>query len=254
MYAFYKLGKRYFSVFILLIMFYVHAMPCEGQQVPDNFVDKTLTWINQYRSQKDIEKLIIDQKLNRIAEEHSVKMAELGVLSDSSMELGTPFERIKASGLTYANNLVAVAKAKNLDLLRPQLESSLNLLKILSSEMTHVGIGVKQDSTGEFWLTIHMSEHAITFTQFIISQSDMEDAHRSIAIKGNTTYEKIKVILASPGTLNPEVNVDHIIVPESDGDFEITLNLSAITGSCDFEFYVQKDGVYKLTNFFNMNI
>jgi hypothetical protein len=237
-----------------MIMFYVHAIPCGGQQVPDNITDTTLTWINQYRSQKGFKKLTIDQKLNRVAEAHSVKMAELNILSDSSTALGTPFERVKSSGLTDANNLVFVAKAKNYDLLRNQLESSINISKILSAEMTHMGIGVKQDSAGEFWLTIHMSEHAITFTQFILSQLNTEDAQRSITIKGNTSYEKIKVILTSPETLNPEAGIDHIVVPRPNGDFEITLTFGTITGSCDFEFYVQKDGVYKLTNFFNMNI
>jgi len=254
MVIFYKLRKRYFSISLLLIMFYVHAMPCVGQQIPDNINDTTLTWINQYRSQKGLVKLIIDQKLNMVAEAHSVKMAELDMLSDSSPALGMPFERIKSAGLTDTNNLVVVARAKNIDLLRNQIESPENFSKIMSPEMTHMGIGVKQDSVGEFWLTIHMSEHAIIFTQFILSQTDTEDAQRSITIKGNTSYEKVKVILASSETLNPEVNVDHIIVPKPNGDFEITIAFGTITGSCNFEFYVQKDGVYKLTNCFNMNV
>ncbi len=254
MVIFYKLHKRYFSILLLFIMLYMHAMPCGGQPFPDNIVDTTISWINQYRSRKGIEKLIIDQKLNGVAETHSIKMAELDMLSDSSTELGTPFERIKASGLTDTNNLVAVAKAKNFDLLRNQLESSVNLSKILSAEMTHMGIGVKQDSRGEFWLTINMSERAIAFTQFILSQTNTENAQRSITIKGNTSYKKIKVIFASSETLNPEVNVDHIIVPQPNGDFEITLDFGAITGNCDFKFYVEKDGVFKLMNFFSMNI
>jgi nitrate reductase NapAB chaperone NapD len=254
MFIFYKLPKRYFSTSLLLIMFYVHAIPCGGQQVSDNITDTTVTWINQYRAQKGIEKLIIDQKLNRVAEAHSVKMAELDMLSDSSEALGTPFERVKSSGLTDTNNLVVVAKAKNLDLLRNQLESSENISKILSAEMTHMGIGVKQNSAGEFWLTIHMSERAIAFTQFIFSQLNTEDAQRSITIKGNASYKKIKVIFASSETLTPEVNVDQIIMPQPNGDFEITLNFGKETGGFDFKFYVEKDGVFQLKNLFNMNI
>jgi hypothetical protein len=254
MFKYFKLPNRYFNILLLLIIFFIHTMPCGGEQAPENVVDTTLAWINQHRSQKGIEKFIIDQKLNSVAEAHSVKMAELDMLSDSSTVLGTPFERIKSSGLTDTNNLVVVARAKNLELIRNQLESAENLSKILSPEMTHMGIGIKQDSSGEFWFTIHMSEHAITFTQFILSQTDTEDAQRSITIKGNTSYEEVKVILVSPETLNPEVNVDQIIAPQTNGDFEITLAFGTITGRCDFEFYVQKDGVYKLTNFFNMNI
>lgn len=235
-------------------MLNLYAMPCGGQQSQKNIIDTTLTWINQYRSQKGIGKLIIDQKLNSVAERHSIKMAELDMLSDSSTALGTPFDRIKSSGLTDINNLVAVARAKNLDLLLIQLESSENLLKILSPEMTHMGIGVRKDSAGEFWLTIHMSERAIAFTQFILSQAYTEDAQPSITIKGNSSYKKIKVKFVSPETLSPDAGVDQIIMPQPNGDFEITLNFGKETGSFDFKFYVEKDGVYKLKNFFNMNI
>lgn len=254
MFIFYKFRKRYLSIAFFLIMLYLHAMPCGGALLNDNIVNTTSIWINQYRAQNGIGKLIIDQRLSGIAETHSVKMAELDLLSDSGTALGMPFERVKSSGLTDANNLVAVAKAKNFDLLRDQLESSENHSKILSPEMTHMGIGVKQDSTGEFWLTIHMAERAISFTQFILGQSYTEDAQRSILIKGNSSYKKIKVILTSTDTLNPDANIDHIIIPQPNGDFEVTLGFGEETGSCKFEFYVEKDGVYKLKNIFNMNI
>ncbi|NLD37045.1 MAG: CAP domain-containing protein [Desulfatiglans sp.] len=254
MLIFIKTRKRYLRVPLLFILFYLYVTPCGGQQITENIIDTTSTWINQCRTQKDIETLIIDQKLNSVAASHSMKMVELDMLSDSSKELGTPFERIKSAGLTDINNLVVVSKAKNIDLLQNQLESPENLLKILSPEMTHMGIGVKQDSAGEFWLTIHMSERAITFAEFILSQSYTEDAQRSITIKGNSLSKRIKVILASTETLYPKVDVDQIILPQPNGDFEITLNFGEATGSFDFEFYVEKDGGYKLMNFFNISI
>ncbi|MBN1907788.1 MAG: CAP domain-containing protein [Deltaproteobacteria bacterium] len=254
MFTFNKTGKRYLSVSLLLIMLYLYTMPCKGQQIPDNIVDTVLTSINQIRSQNGLEILIVDQKLNMVAEAHSIKMAELDILSESNTALGTPFERIKSAGLTDVNNLVVVSSAKNIDLLRNQLESPENLLKILSPEMTNMGIGVKQDSAGEFWLTIHMSERAITFSEFTLSQSYTEDARRSITIKGNSSYGKIKVVFASTETLNPKVDVDQIIRPQPNGDFEVTLKFGEATGSFYFEFYVEKDGVYKLMNFFNISI
>lgn len=254
MVIFHKTRRRYLNSPLLLIMLYLYAMPCEGQQSEKNIIDTTSSWINQCRSQKGIDALMVDQKLNSVAEMHSMKMVELDMLTDSSKELGTPFERIWSAALTDMNNLVVVSKSKNIVLLRNQLESPENLLKILSPEMTHMGIGVKQDSAGEFWLTIHMSERAITFTEFILSQSYTEDARRSITIKGSSSYKKIQVILVSPETLNPKVDVDQVITPQPNGDFEITLNFGEATGSFDFEFYVEKHGVYKLVNYFNMNI
>lgn len=254
MLIFLKTRKRYLRAPLFFIMLYLCAMPCEGQQSEKNIIDTTSAWINKCSSQKGIEALIIDQKLNSIAETHSNKMAELSVLSDSSKELGTPFERIKSAGLTDVNNLVVVAREKNIDLLQDQLKSPENLLKILSPDLTHMGIGVKQDSGGEFWLTIHMSERAITFNEFILSQSYTEDARRSITIRGNSPYKKIKVILVSPEGLNPKVDAERVITPQGNGDLEITFNFGEATGSFNFEFYVEKDSAYRLTNFFNMNI
>ena len=125
-----------------LILLTLNAAPYGGQEMSDNIADMALTWVNQVRTQEGLEKLTIDPGLNRIAETHSENMAEHNMLSDSNPTLGTPFDRIKSSGLTDTNNLVAVAQAKTWDLLRQQLESRENISKILSPEMTHAGIGI----------------------------------------------------------------------------------------------------------------
>ena len=249
-----KLNMGSFWLPFVLIIFSGNVMLYGGQQLPENTVDTTLTWINHVRVQKGLEKLSIDPKLNRVAKAHSEKMAEHNMLSDSDATLGTPFERIKSSGLTDINNLVAVARAKNLELLQQQIMSPENLSKILSPEMTRVGIGIKQDSAGDLWLTIHMIERSITFTQFTLSQSNTTPAGHSITIKGNTTYKKIEVILVPPENSNPDLEVDRIIVPDPDGGFEINLTFGTASGNFQFEFYVEKDGVYKLTNIFSMGI
>jgi len=248
----FKVGS--FFLTLILIMFSGHTFMYGGQQMPDNIIDTTLTWINQARAQDGLEILVIDSKLNEAADKYSVQMIEHNILSDSDPDSGTPFERIQSSGLTDTNNLVIVAKAKTWDLLRKQLLSPENLSKILSPEMTHLGIGVKQDSTGDLWLTIHMVERSITFTQFTLSQLNTTPASRSITINGNTPYKKVRIILVPPEDSNPGLAVDRIIVPDSNDDFEITLTFGAANGTFDFEFYVQKDGVFKLKNLFTMDI
>jgi len=249
-----KFNTCSFWLILVLIIFFGHAMLCEGQQLPDNIVDTTLTWINQTRTQEGLNILSIDPQLNKIAETHSGQMIEQNILSDSNKVLGTPLERIKASGLTDTNNLVAVAQAKTWDLLREQLEAHENLSRILSPEMTHAGIGIKQDSTGNLWLTIHLTERAIAFSQFTLNQSNTTPATRSITINGNTPYKKVEVILIPPENSNTGLDVDRIIDPDSNGNFEITLNFGSENGTFEFEFYVQKDGAYKLRNSFSMGI
>jgi hypothetical protein len=239
---------------LVLIMFSGHTFMYGGQQMPDNIVDTTLTWINQARAQERLEILAIDPRLNEVADKYSGQMIEHNMLSVSNPDSGSPFERIRSSGLTDINNQVIVAMAKTLDILREQLESPENLSKLLSSEMTHAGIGIKQDSAGNLWLTVHMVERSIHFARFTLSQSNTTPVSRSITINGNTTYKKVRIILVPPEDSNPDLAVDRIIVPDSNDDFEITLTFGTATGTFDFEFYVQKDGAYKLINLFTMDI
>lgn len=244
----------FFWLPLVLIMLPSPAMLYGGQQLPDDIVSTAITWINQVRAGEGFEKLTVDPKLDRVAETHSGNMAEHNMLSDSNPTLGTPFDRMKASGLTDTNNIVAVAQAKTWELLRQRLESPGNLSKILSPDMTSAGIGIKQDSTGDLWLTVHMTERAITFTQYNLVQSNTTPVRRSITIKGNTPYKKIEVMLVPPDGLKPDLSVDRIIDPDANGNFETTLTFGTETGVFDFEFYVQKNGAYKLTNFFSMSI
>jgi hypothetical protein len=99
-----------------------------------------------------------------------------------------------------------------------------------------------------------MTERAITFTQYNLTQSNTMPVRRSITIKGNTPYKKIEVTLIPPDSLNPDLSADRIIDPDANGDFEITLTFGIATGIFDFEFYVQENGEYKLTNFISISI
>ena len=250
-----KLFNRYYFLSVLvLIMLSGQATICRGQQLPDNIPDTALAWINQIRNAEGLKALTMDPRLNKVAETHSKEMVRYKMLTDSNPDLGTPFDRMKSAKLTDTNNLAAVAEAKTWNLLQEQLESPENLSRILSPEMTHAGIGLEKDSTGNIWLTIHMTERAITFTQFILVQSNTTPAEHSITIKGNTPHKKIRVILVPAGDTNPDLEDDYNIAPDSGGNFEALLTFGSATGSFDFEFYVQEDGTYKLKNFFNMNL
>lgn len=249
-----KFNMGSFLLALVLIMFSGHTLLYGEEQLPDNLVDTTLTYINQVRAEKGLNKLSINPRLNTVAEKHSKQMIEHNMLSDGNSILGTPFERAQSSRITDSNNLVAVAQAKNCDLLQMQLESPEIISKIMSPEMTHTGIGIEQDSTGDLWLTIHMVERAITFTQFILNQSNTDPVTRSIIIKGNTTCKKIEFILVPPENSNPDLAVDRIIVPDSNGDFEIRYSFGTETGLFEFEFYIQKIEDSKLTNFFSISI
>ncbi len=236
----------------VLIIFSGNVSLYAEQEVPENIADTVTAWINNTRSLKGLEKLSVDPRLNRAAVSHSEKMSEYNILSDSGSDLGTPLDRLKSLGLTDINSLVAVAKAETPELLLKQLESPENISKILSSEMTNMGVGVKRDTNGGLWLTVHMTERAVAFTQFTLSKTDTDPAGHSITVKGNTPYNKIEVVLIPLDKTNPDLAVDRVITPDANRCFEVTLYLGTETGSFDFEFYVEKDGGYQLKNIFSL--
>jgi hypothetical protein len=245
---------RLFWLVLALIVFGGHAGLEAKEPPPDTIVETALIWINQARAQEGLHSLSFDPRLNEAARAHSEQMADHGMLSESDPALGTPYERIRAKGLTDTNSLVVVVRARDWDGLREQLESTENLSRILSPEMTHVGVGIVLDPDGDLWLTVHMTERAITFIQFTLSQSSGLPVIRSMSIKGNTPHEKIKVLLVPPEGSKPDLAVERIVVPDSNGDFEVTLPFGAAIGHFGLEFSVPKDGSYTLKNFFSMDI
>ncbi len=248
-----KLKTVLWLIFVLT-MFGTQAGFHADDQSPDTEIDTVLTWINHVRTQNNIKTLAIDPKLNKVALAHSRNMADHDLLAESGPVLDTPFKRIRSAGLTDINNLVVVAQAPDRNLLHGQLESQENLEKILSPEMTNAGIGAVSGPKGNLWLTIHMTERAITFTRFSLSQSNATPAKRSITIRGNTAYKKLKILMVPPEDIMQDLDLEHIVVPDSNGDFEITLSFGVSTGSFGFEFSVSEEGEYKIKNSFSMNI
>lgn len=235
-------------LFIFCLPFFIHA-----EEQPGITVDSILTHVNQLRTQEGLSELVVDKQLNDAAGMHSTKMAELDLLSVSSPELGTPFERVRKSRLTDTNSLVVVAKALNWSSLEEQLGSEDNLSKILSPEMTHMGVGIYADAEENHWVTLHMTERAINFTLFTMNQTTGNPIKRSMKITGNTRHEKIRVLMIFPED-SARDNVEQIIVPDSNGDFEVKLSFGITTGNFSFEFSVSDNGEYKLKNSFSMGI
>ena len=216
--------------------------------------DKIIGWVNKTRVEKGLPELTVDLRLNKAAKAHSENMVGHNLLSENDPSLGTPFERIRAAGLTDIDNLIVVAKASDWDDLRGQLESEVKIEKILSPEMTHIGVGIVSDKKGNYWVTLHMTERAITFTQFTLNQSTGDPVRRSIKINGKTIHEKVKALLIPPEN-SSSVAAERIVVPDSDGDFEISLSFGTATGNFSFEFFVSDGGgAYELKNYFSMDI
>lgn len=247
-----NLNKRVLWLALILFFFYspflIHA-----EEQSDITIASLAARVNQARVQKGLPKLDVDPRLNQAALAHSERMARHDLLSESGPALGTPFERVRAAGLSDLNSMVVVARASEWDRLREQLDSGDNNSKILSPEMTHLGAGIFTDTNGNQWVTLHMTERAINFTLFTMHQTTGNPVKRSMNIKGNTRHEKIRALLVPPED-SARDTVEQIVVPDSNGDFEIKLSFGVYTGNFGFEFSVFEDGEYKLKNSFNMEI
>ncbi|MFC1839595.1 hypothetical protein ACFL1N_08445, partial [Thermodesulfobacteriota bacterium] len=173
--------------------------------------------------------------------------------SESGPALGTPFERIRKSRLSETNSLVVVARASEWDSLVQQFDSEVNTSKILSPEMTHMGVGIFADTNGNHWVTLHMTERAINFTLFTMNQTTGNPIKRSMKINGNTRHEKVRALLIPPEDSSRDT-LEQIVVPDSNGDFEIKFSFGVTAGNFSFEFSVFENEMYKLKNSFSMEI
>lgn len=246
------LNKGFFRLVVISILFcgsgWLHA--AEQTEIT---VGNILNWVNQIRTEKGLQQLDIDTRLNETAKAHSEKMSDHDLLAESAPGLGTPLERIRTAGLTDTNNLVVVGRTLDWESLLEQLESGNNTAKILSHEMTHLGVGIFSDPDGSRWVTLHMIERAISFTLFTMHQSNGNPVKRSMTINGNTTHEKVRALLVPPEE-SKAASIEHIVVPDGNGDFEIELSFGISTGNFGFEFSISDNGMYELKNFFSMDI
>ncbi len=247
------INNGFFCLGLLLILFWSNSRILASESPLYN-EEMVLSWANQVRVKNGLPELIADPRLNEAAKTHSENMVRFNLLSESSPSLGTPFERARTSGVTDTNNLVVVAKAHDLDHLTAELESGAGISRILSPEMTHLGVGMATDTEGSQWVTLHMTGRTIDFSKFTIHQSNTVPSSRSIAIQGHTQYKKIKALLLPSDEVKQDLTLEHIVIPDSNGNFEVTISFGISTGSFGIEFYILDQGEYKLRNSFSMDI
>lgn len=119
-------------------------LPSDLQLVADPVAERQMfDLVNEERTSAGLSRLEWDDRLVPIARAHSEEMFKLKYFSHTSPTAGSPFDRLKAAGITYARAGENLAYAQSVTIAhRGLMESQGHRENILRPEFTRIGIGV----------------------------------------------------------------------------------------------------------------
>jgi uncharacterized protein YkwD len=120
------------------------ALPDDLAVAPDPVAERQLfDLVNEERTPRGLAALVWDDRLVPVARAHSEEMFALKYFSHESPVNGSPFDRLKAAGITYTRAGENLAYAQSIAVAhRALMESPGHRENILRPEFTRIGIGV----------------------------------------------------------------------------------------------------------------
>ena len=112
---------------------------------------QVLTLTNAERAKAGLKPLQIDSKLQSSARAKSTDMATKKYFSHTSPTYGSPFDQMKANGITYraAAENIAMGQRTAQEVVKAWMESPGHRENIMTPGYTHIGIGY--DQNGNYW-------------------------------------------------------------------------------------------------------
>lgn len=99
--------------------------------------------VNQERANAGLKPLVWDDRLAAIGRAHSLEMLQLKYFSHESPTAGSPFDRLKAAGVTYTKAGENLAYAQSVTVaMRGLMDSPGHRANILDADFVRIGIGV----------------------------------------------------------------------------------------------------------------
>lgn len=119
----------------------------EGQAVEQ----EVIRLVNVERAKAGLPALKTDWELARVAEHKSLDMKNKGYFSHNSPTYGSPFDMIKAYGISYrsAGENIAQGQRSAQQVVTAWMNSSGHRANILNKNYTHIGVGYVAD--GHYW-------------------------------------------------------------------------------------------------------
>src|SRR5690606_1626745 len=132
----------------------VEAKPVENSVQKENvsaIEQAVLELTNAERQKAGLQPLQFDTKLMNSARQKSTDMAKNNYFSHTSPTYGSPFDQMKANGITYraAAENIAMGQRSAEEVVKAWMESPGHRQNILTPEFTHIGIGY--DANGNYW-------------------------------------------------------------------------------------------------------
>jgi hypothetical protein len=253
--------KNYICFFMIAAFCWILIHPVEAECSKEVGMDMTaeenaiVELVNALRTEHGMPAVTIDPLLNQVAGDHSQDMAGKKIVDDGPPVYQTPFERAVSKRLSDMNHLVVVA-AGTLDALKHFVQSDTGAIeKLLSPAMTHAGIKIFSAGDEVRWLTIHMLERVITFTNFKLETGSGVAPGKSITIYGVTAVDKVKVDMI----FGQEPDADaydktKIVMPDAKRNFSVSFDFDLGDGQYGFLFRVYENGQYRKSNYFDITV
>lgn len=115
-------------------------------------VQQVLKETNAYRAKNGLAPLSLHQKLSQVAQQKSTDMAKNRYFSHTSPTLGSPFDQMKAAGISCrrAAEIIAMGQRSASEVVDAWMKSPGHRANILDRNLTHIGIGY--DANGRYWV------------------------------------------------------------------------------------------------------
>ena len=114
---------------------------------------QALTLLNNDRAKNGLPALKANSQLTRLAEDYAKDMIARGYFAHNNPEGQTPFDRMRAAGISYRTAGENLAINSSVDAAEKAfMNSSGHRANILNSGYTDVGIGVVQNSRGQLYV------------------------------------------------------------------------------------------------------
>lgn len=115
-------------------------------------VQQVLKETNAYRAENGLAPLSLHLKLSQVAQQKATDMAKNRYFSHTSPTLGSPFDQMKANGISYrrAAENIAMGQRSASEVVDAWMKSPGHRANILDRNLTHIGIGY--DANGRYWV------------------------------------------------------------------------------------------------------
>ena len=117
--------------------------PIKVVDATKNVEQQVLQIVNQERAKAGLPELAMNWELQRTARTKSCDMAAKGYFSHQSPTYGSPFDMMKAFGISYrtAGENIAKGQRTAAEVMQSWMNSSGHRANILKRDFTHIGVG-----------------------------------------------------------------------------------------------------------------